>query len=188
MDKIKCIYAIKDKRNDKVIYIGQTKDFNKRVKSHKYENRCKIDKYITEQGRDYFEMYIVEKLLENLSKEEILNKEQFYINLYDTHKNGFNVFNSGNSVKNREETKERQEYRKRYLYENKEILKEKRQKKYQENKEEILAKQRDKYQKNKEEILAKKKDKYYSNHEEALDYYRERRKIKKQINATIYNT
>jgi len=50
-DKKKCIYAIKDKRNDKVIYIGQTKDFEQRKIGHFSGKIIPIDKYILEQGR-----------------------------------------------------------------------------------------------------------------------------------------
>lgn len=102
-DKIKCIYAIKDKRNDKVIYIGQTKDFKQRKTNQFRGKNTHISKYMYEQGRDNFEMFILKELNEDISKEEMLKIEDFYIVKYNTLKpNGFNMIRSGyvNSDKN----------------------------------------------------------------------------------------
>lgn len=95
-DKIKCIYGIKDKRDDKVIYIGQTGNFIKRKKSHFSDKRRSVAKYMFEQGRDNFEMFILEELNEDISKEEMRNKEQFYIEKYNTLEVGLNKNRSGN--------------------------------------------------------------------------------------------
>lgn len=103
MDKIKCIYAIKDKRNDKVIYIGQTGNFKKRQSEHFSDKRRSVTKYMFEQGRENFEMNILEELNEDISKEEMRNKEQYYIDKFDTHNNGFNIINSGNISLNKQE-------------------------------------------------------------------------------------
>lgn len=106
MNKIKCIYTIKDKRNNKIIYIGQTKDFEQR-KSHHFSTTLRpIDKFMFEQGRDNFVMFILELLNEDISIEEMRNKEQDYIEKYDTYLNGLNVRNSGNLTKNKEHIKE----------------------------------------------------------------------------------
>lgn len=106
MKKIKCIYAIKDKRNDKVIYIGETVNFKKRKQDHFSAAITYIDNYMYEQGRDNFEMYVLELLNEDISIEEMRNKEQDYIEKYDTYLNGLNVRNSGNLSKNKEHIKE----------------------------------------------------------------------------------
>ena len=103
MNKIKCIYAIKDKRNDKVIYIGQTGNFKKRKSEHFSDKRRSVTKYMFEQGRENFEMNILEELNEDISKEEMRNKEQYYIDKFDTHNNGFNIINSGNISLNKQE-------------------------------------------------------------------------------------
>ena len=99
MNKICCIYAIKDKRSDKVIYIGQTKDFNHRKSNHFAESNAPIDKYMFEQGRNNFEMYVLEELSDTISIEEMRNKEQYYIEKYNTIETGLNKWRSGNYSK-----------------------------------------------------------------------------------------
>lgn len=96
MDKIKCIYAIKDKRNNKVIYIGQTVNFKRRRTEHFCRNIQPIDLYMFEQDRNNFEMNILEEIYENISKEDLQNKEQEYIEHYNTTETGFNRNKSGN--------------------------------------------------------------------------------------------
>lgn len=96
MNKIKCIYAIKDKRLDKVLYIGQTKDFKQRKSRHFVGKSTPIDNYMYEQGRDIFEMLILEELSDNISIEELRNKENEYILKYNTIENGLNKWRSGN--------------------------------------------------------------------------------------------
>ena len=60
-EKIKCIYYIKDNRTDKIIYIGQTKDFKQRRNMHFYsKNNQPVDKYMFEEGRENFSMNIFE--------------------------------------------------------------------------------------------------------------------------------
>ena len=96
MEKIKCIYAIKDKRSDKVLYIGQTKDFKRRKNEHFKDIEQPIDNFMLQNGRDNFEMYVLEEINEDISLNEIKNKENFYINKFDTYNNGFNMYHSGN--------------------------------------------------------------------------------------------
>ena len=97
MNKVKGIYAIKDKRSDKVIYVGQTKDFQDRKRRHFRikEKERPIDNYMFYQGKDNFEMYTIEELNKDMSLEEIRNKEQFYIEKYNTIIEGFNKQRSG---------------------------------------------------------------------------------------------
>lgn len=96
MNKIKCIYAIKDKRNDKVIYIGETVNYNHRKTNHFNTIGTPVDKYMFDEGRDNFVMYILEELNEDISKEEMRNKEKDYIEKYKTFEEGFNNRHSGN--------------------------------------------------------------------------------------------
>lgn len=107
MDKIKCIYAIKDKRNDKTIYIGETVNFQGRKQHHLNDKERPIDYYMFEQGRDNFEINVLEELNEDLSKEEMKNKEQHYIDKFDTYNNGFNKRKSGNISKTKDYNKNR---------------------------------------------------------------------------------
>ena len=44
-EKIKCIYYIKDNRTDKIIYIGQTKDFKQR-RNQKNQQMKQANKYV----------------------------------------------------------------------------------------------------------------------------------------------
>ena len=94
--KIKCIYAIKDKRNDKVIYIGQTGNFKKRQSEHFSDKRRRVTKYMFDEGRDNFEMFVLEELSDDTSIEEMRNKEQNFIDKFNTHNDGFNIIKSGN--------------------------------------------------------------------------------------------
>lgn len=116
MDKIKCIYAIKDKRSDKVIYIGQTKDFNHRKSCHFNDDKSIIDSFIFQEGREHFEMFLIEKLLDDITNEEIHSKEEKYILEYGTLFNGFNKIHAIN-----EKRKNPNEYLKQWRAENKEL-------------------------------------------------------------------
>jgi len=98
-EKIHCIYGIKDLRNNKVIYIGQTRNFKQRNHDHFARKKCPIDKYIFEQGRENFEMYILKKLSDDISKEDILKMEDDYIKNYNTIESGLNKRRSGNITK-----------------------------------------------------------------------------------------
>lgn len=117
MNKVKCIYAIKDKRSDKVIYIGQTKDFQQRKKRHFIDKKTHIDNFMFEQGRDNFEMYVIEEFSDNISKEIMKMKEQEYIEKYNTIKEGLNIKNSGNKEFQEQYQEEyNKEYRKTQKY------------------------------------------------------------------------
>ena len=107
MEKTKCIYAIKDKRNDKVIYIGETVNFQSRKQHHLRDKERPIDYYMYVQGRDNFKISVLEELNEDLSKEEMKNKEQYYIDKFDTYNNGLNKRKSGNISKTKDYNKNR---------------------------------------------------------------------------------
>lgn len=131
MNKVKCIYAIKDKRSDKVIYVGQTVNFKKRKEHHLYDNNRPIDIYIVQQHRENFDIYILEELPKDLSKEEMRNREQYYIDFYDTYNNGFNMRQSGNiSLFN---VQEYNKERNKKWYENNRIYVNERARQYREN-------------------------------------------------------
>ena len=69
------VYAIK--RHDKVLYVGKTINFKRRMYEHRY--RKKLDK--THQ-------FLI--LEENLPQADAKIKEEFYISKYDTFENGWN--------------------------------------------------------------------------------------------------
>lgn len=124
MNKIKCIYAIKDKRNDKVVYIGQTKDFKQRKQQHFSNKKRNISKYMLENGKDNFDMIIIEEFSENISIDEMRNKEQEYIEKYNTIEDGFNERRSGNK-------KSQEQFRREYVKEyNREYKKSEKYKEY----------------------------------------------------------
>ena len=55
-DKIQTLYYIKDLRDNNIIYVGETKNFEQRKYFHFKDNRSYIDLYMFEQGRDNFKM------------------------------------------------------------------------------------------------------------------------------------
>ena len=69
------VYVIK--RHDKVLYVGKTINFKRRMYEHRY--RKKLDK--THQ-------FLI--LEENLPQADAKIKEEFYISKYDTFENGWN--------------------------------------------------------------------------------------------------
>lgn len=122
-DKIKCIYGIRDNRDNTFIYVGQTVNFYNRKSNHFNTKEKPIDLYMFEQGRDNFEMIIIEKLNEDISKEEMKNKEQNYLEILNLlfPKKLLNQKRSGNICSNMKEyyreyrkTDKYKEYRKQY--------------------------------------------------------------------------
>lgn len=99
-EKIKCLYYIKDNRTDKIIYIGQTKDFLTRKCKHFYQKDRPIDKHIQEDGKENFTMLPFENIdCLNLSDEELRNKEDELILYYNTIEDGYNKRRSGDITK-----------------------------------------------------------------------------------------
>jgi hypothetical protein len=147
-EKIKSLYYIKDNRTDKIIYIGQTINYKKRIYDHfYYKNKSKIDKHMFEEGRENFSMDMFDIDCNNLTDEELRKKEDELIIQYDTINNGFNKNRSGLISKAKEYYKEMvkkyrnqekyNEYRKEYekTEKRKNYLKEYKKKYYQEHKE-----------------------------------------------------
>lgn len=99
-----CVYMWRNKVNGK-LYVGVARKFRKRTKEHKWasfnKNRKDYDyplhSSIRKYGIENFEICILEK---NLSHDEIGDKEDFYIEKYDTLKKnekGYNIATSGGS-------------------------------------------------------------------------------------------
>lgn len=72
-------------------YIGQSKDIRKRLMEHLRHNESVIDKEIQEYGYSCFET----ELLEECKVEELDEKEDYYIQKYDTINNGYNCVRGG---------------------------------------------------------------------------------------------
>ena len=90
------IYCIKNNINDKV-YIGKTTHtVNKRFKQHidnAYNNRCnsKLHRAIVKYGKEHFYPITLEECNESIVDE----REKYYIQLYDSVKNGYNICYGG---------------------------------------------------------------------------------------------
>lgn len=108
-DNIKIgIYCIKNKINGKV-YIGSSKNIDKRWKKHKYclaggyhENEHLQNSYNI-YSKDNFEFLI----LEECKEEELIEKEQYYLNAYKSceRDKGYNICPQVNKTQMAEETK-----------------------------------------------------------------------------------
>lgn len=93
------IYKITNKINQK-IYIGQTsKTLEQRWREHKYD--CKKGKTyplyraFRKYGINNFEMELIEKC----KTEELNSRESYWINFYDTYRNGYNATLGGEGVR-----------------------------------------------------------------------------------------
>ena len=100
-----CIYIHKNKINNKV-YVGQTcqKPEQRWRKGEGYKTCNQFYTAIKKYGWDNFEHIILEK---NLSLEEANEKEAYYINYYDSYKNGYNATLGGKNIQKTEEHKKK---------------------------------------------------------------------------------
>lgn len=92
-----CIYKITNKVNNKV-YIGQTiktieKRFSQHISKSKEEgNNLYLSRAIRKYGKENFEITQIDTAS---SKKELDEKEKYYINYYDSIKNGYNLCDGG---------------------------------------------------------------------------------------------
>ena len=104
-EKICGIYCIKNLVNNKV-YIGQSIDIDKRWYTHKSElNRNahknkKLQNAWNKYGSSQFEF----RILKVCSKDELDNFEKYYIDFYDSYKNGYNQDLGGYQIRDFSET------------------------------------------------------------------------------------
>ena len=103
MESTYCIYMHKNKINGK-IYIGQTCQIpEKRWKEGEgYKGSIQFYSAIKKYGWENFEHIILE---ENLTLEEANKKEAYYIQFYDSYRNGYNATLGGNNSPKTEEQK-----------------------------------------------------------------------------------
>ena len=139
---VQCVYSIQClDENIKEFYIGSTDNFKRRVKEHKSRYNTdvnyKVYKFIRENGGiSNWEINYIQKF-KLLTKEELRQYEQWYIDTYKPELNTQNAIRPKN-------------YRDKY----KPYVKQK----YNENRNEILKKNKERYLKNKERYLKTQKD------------------------------
>ena len=132
-EKIKCLYYIKDLRTDKIIYIGQTIDFYKRIHAHYYDKRRTIDNYIITEGKENFIIEPFDIDVSDFSDDDMKNKEDELILQYNTINEGLNCYRSNKNKYNKKEyhnesmrkyskTEKYKEWRKNYYKNNKEKI------------------------------------------------------------------
>ena len=80
------IYKITNKLDGKV-YIGQSDNLERRLSEHKQKRTVTIDDYINVLGVENFDFEIIEQC--NL--DELDQKEQKYIETFDSKNNGYNI-------------------------------------------------------------------------------------------------
>jgi group I intron endonuclease len=84
------IYKITNKQNGKV-YIGQSNNIERRFSEHKQKRYETIDDYINILGVDNFDFEVIEEC----NIDELDNKEQLYIQQYQSNINGYNIQQGG---------------------------------------------------------------------------------------------
>ena len=91
-DKMSGIYCITNSRTGKM-YIGSSKNIEYRLKRHLFElknNKHHSSKLQQDYNR-YKDKSIFEfKVIEETTEDDLLKREQYYIDLYDTFHNGYN--------------------------------------------------------------------------------------------------
>ena len=103
METNNVIYAYKKRSTQKIVYVGQTVDLYTRHKKHteydpfnancrEYENP--LSRGIRKHGEDAYELIILE---DNLLKEELNEREKYWIAFYDTYFNGYNQSTGGSN-------------------------------------------------------------------------------------------
>ena len=100
------IYAYKKKSSNKIVYVGQTNNLDYRHKQHiKYdpynpnnkEYNYPLSRGIRKYGEHEYELIILE---DDLTLEQLNDREIYWINYYDTYFNGYNQSTGGaNPVK-----------------------------------------------------------------------------------------
>lgn len=95
------IYAYKKNSNNKIVYVGQTQNLKERHYRHinvdPYKKELKeynypLSKGIRKYGKEEYKLIILE---DNLLKEELDEKEKYWIKYYDTYWNGYNQTEGG---------------------------------------------------------------------------------------------
>lgn len=82
------IYKIVRKSDNKIVYIGQSTNIQRRIRQHLNGNASLVDREIHKDITNY-----IFSVVEECSIEELEEKEKYYIILYNTlSPNGFNLY------------------------------------------------------------------------------------------------
>lgn len=111
-----CVYKITDLRNNEIIYIGKTKDFNRRKYYHFSQTFQQVQRYMYDNDRSNFEMTVVKDNIET-NKEALIIEDELIVELNPI----MNVNRSGLVSKELEYHKE---YQKKYRDDHSEEYKE----------------------------------------------------------------
>jgi len=93
------IYKVTNLINNK-LYIGQTVNFKKRKERHLYEaKRGKSKLYFSRALKKYGNINFLWEIIDSAnSKDELSNKEKYWIDYYDTYNNGYNLTHGGEGI------------------------------------------------------------------------------------------
>ena len=95
------IYAYRKKSNNKIVYIGQTTNLDTRHKQHTQydpfnintrEYNYPLSRGIRKYGEQEYELIILE---DNLSKDQLNDREKYWIQYYNTYFDGYNQSTGG---------------------------------------------------------------------------------------------
>lgn len=103
MEQFGCIYKIINDINDKV-YVGETtRSLEDRFSEHCFDKRStsKIHKAIQELGWQHFKIVEIEKV----PLSQIFERETYWVQYYNSYKNGYNGTPDGQSIKFHEHTR-----------------------------------------------------------------------------------
>lgn len=91
-----CIYSITNTINGKM-YIGSTKNFNKRMKQHltNLRKNIHINPILQKSFNKHGESAFAFTILEEVNQSDLLTLEDKYIELYNTKSTGYNIANAG---------------------------------------------------------------------------------------------
>jgi group I intron endonuclease len=109
-EKICCIYQITSKVHPDRIYVGSTLDFHDRVRRHKNQlklknhHNIKIQSHVDKHGIDDL-LFSVLEIICFESKEQVIGREQYYIDTLNPYLNINIIADSSIGVKRSEETK-----------------------------------------------------------------------------------
>jgi len=145
-------------------YVGSTKDFKKRMSTHKYSchhdkdtnYNYKVYKSIREVGWDNINFMIIDKIIYDY-KNEALDMETKYITMFDAKLNSQipNRSREQYRIDNRENKKVQSKI---YYEKNKDVLNERTKEYYEENKEHLRQKQKEWNTINRESMLQKQRE------------------------------
>lgn len=92
------VYKITNVKNG-MVYIGQTTNIERRWQEHKYKYKHKNNKLYQAMREDGIENFLFEVEEECFHEDNLIEREQYYINYYNSIINGYNMRLDNNSIK-----------------------------------------------------------------------------------------